>query len=188
MIKLSKVAQSTMTTGFTIFHSLTGKASELKTVPHVNLKKYMGDWNVIAYIPNTIEKNCVRSIESYALRADGKIDNWFVCNKSKGKQLKLTALAWVENTKTNAEWRVRFNLDTFFGKIPIPLHFSYFIIDLDPDDYSYTAVGHPSRSLLWIMSKNKSIDEKTYQNILYRIKNQGYDISKIVKLPQASHR
>jgi apolipoprotein D and lipocalin family protein len=36
----------------------------------------MGDWYVIASIPYFAEKDCVDSIESYALRPDGKIDNW----------------------------------------------------------------------------------------------------------------
>jgi len=45
----------------------------LQTVPHVDIRKYMGDWYVIANIPNLAEKDCVDSIESYALRPDGEL-------------------------------------------------------------------------------------------------------------------
>ena len=48
----------------------------LRTVSHVDLPRYMGDWYVIANIPYFAEKNCYDSIESYALRPDGAIDNW----------------------------------------------------------------------------------------------------------------
>ena len=155
---------------------------KLKTVPYVDLKRYMGDWNVIANIPNFIEKGCVSSVESYALREDGKIDNWFVCKKSDGSETKLTSLAWVYDTKTQAEWRVRFNLNTFLGQIPIPFHFGYWVIDLDSEHYTYTVVGHESRDLLWIMARDRTMDEALYQKILSKVQAQGYDLSRIVKL------
>src|SRR4051812_44506635 len=105
MKKIINLAEMTFTTGLFIFHSVSAGANDLKTVSYVDLKKYMGDWHVIANIPNIIEKDCVSSVESYALREDGKIDNWFVCKQPGRKDFKLTALGWVENTKTNAEWR-----------------------------------------------------------------------------------
>jgi apolipoprotein D and lipocalin family protein len=173
--------------GAAMFISILSFAgSKLKPVPYVDLNRYMGDWNVIANIPNFIEKDCVSSVESYALREDGKIDNWFVCKKSDGNVTKLTSLAWVHDTKTQAEWRVRFNLNTFLGKIPIPFHFRYYVIDLDSKNYTYTVVGHPSRNLLWIMARDRTIDENIYKKILSTIKDQGYDISKIIKLDQSS--
>lgn len=153
---------------------------DLKTVDSVDLQRYMGDWNVIAYIPNFIEKNCKSSVESYALREDGDIDNWFVCHKTDGKVVKLTSLASVENKQTNAEWGIRFNWDTCLGRIPIPFKFGYFILDLDPVNYSYTVVGHPSRNLLWVMAREKTMDEGIYQKLLLGAKDQGFDISKLV--------
>jgi len=53
----------------------------LRPVPQVDLQRYMGDWYVLANIPYFAEKNCLDSVESYALRSDGKIDNWFTCRK-----------------------------------------------------------------------------------------------------------
>ena len=165
--------------------SLVGFAhSKLKTVPYVDLERYMGDWNVIANIPNFIEKGCVSSVESYALRPDGKIDNWFVCKKADGREKKLTSLAWVHNTQTQAEWKVRFNLDSFLGRIPVPLRFSYLVIDLDSENYSYAVVGHPSRKLLWIMARDRNMDENLYQELIKKIVTQGYDPTKIVRLSQ----
>ena len=77
--------------------SFAGRASTskpLKTVSHVDLPRYMGDWRVIAIIPYFAEKGCVDSVESYALRKDGKIDNWFTYRKPSfdAPQEKLTAL------------------------------------------------------------------------------------------------
>jgi len=149
----------------------------LQTVPHVNLSRYMGDWYVIANIPYFAEKNCYDSIESYALRTDGKIDNWFQCRKKSFDaplERKATALATVEDTSSNAVWSVR-----FFGFISV----KYLILDLD-SNYQWVAVGHPSRRYGWIMSRSKTLDEATYQAILGRLAAQGYDTSKFKKVPQ----
>jgi apolipoprotein D and lipocalin family protein len=170
------------TAGVLMLQSARGDSLPLKTVPFVDVSRYMGDWNVIANIPNFIEKDCVSSVESYALRSDGKIDNWFVCHKSDGSQTRLTSLAWVYNRQTNAEWRVQFNLNTWLGSIPVPIPFSYLVLDLDTESYSYSVVGHPSRNLLWIMARERHLDDHIYQGILARVKQQGYDLSKVVKL------
>jgi apolipoprotein D and lipocalin family protein len=158
----------------------TGCASvdtPLRTVPHVDLPRYMGDWFVIGEIPYFAEKDCVDSIESYALRPDGDIDNWFTCRKktfAAPMKRKVTTVAKVTDKTTNAEWRVE------FFKI---LAIKYLIVDLDPD-YQWVAVGHPSRSYGWIMARKKTLDETTYQHILQRLGNQGYDTSKFAKVPQ----
>ncbi len=161
--------------------SLVGCASTskpLKTVAHVDLPRYMGDWRVIAIIPYFAEKGCVDSVESYALRKDGKIDNWFTYRKDSfdAPQKKFTALAWVHNTKTNAEWRVR-----FFGLITA----DYLVIDLD-ENYGWTVVGHPSRNYGWIMARARTLPDATYRDILKRLEAQGYDPARFVKVPQIS--
>jgi apolipoprotein D and lipocalin family protein len=96
----------------TVMVVATGCASvdePLRTVPHVDLPRYMGDWYVIGEIPYFAEKDCIDSIESYALRPDGDIDNWFTCRKKTfdaPMKRKVTTVAKVKDKTTNAEWRV----------------------------------------------------------------------------------
>ena len=149
----------------------------LRTVPHVDLPRYMGDWYVIANIPYFAEKDCFDSIESYALRPDGDIDNWFTCRKKSFDaplERKVTALATVKDKASNAVWSVR-----FFKVIAV----KYLILDLDPN-YQWVVVGHPSRKYGWIMSRAKTLDAKTYQAVLDRLAGQGYDPSRFQKVPQ----
>jgi apolipoprotein D and lipocalin family protein len=156
----------------------TSMQQPMQTVPHVDLPRYMGDWYVIANIPYFAEKGCVDSIESYALRPDGKIDNWFTCREKSfdaPMKRKATAVATVKDTTTNASWVVR-----FFKIISV----KYLILDLDPN-YQWVAVGHPSRNYGWIMSRSKSLPDRTYQQILGDLKTQGYDTARFQKVPQA---
>lgn len=149
----------------------------LQTVSHVDLPRYMGDWYVIGNIPYFAEKNCFDSIESYALRPDGDIDNWFTCREKSfdaPMKRKASALATVKDKTSNARWRVK-----FFKVISV----QYLILDLDPN-YQWVAVGHPSRKYGWIMARTKTLPDSTYDAILHRLGDQGYDTGKFHKVPQ----
>ena len=41
----------------------------MRTVPHVDLPRFMGPWYVIASIPTFLEKEAYGAVESYELRA-----------------------------------------------------------------------------------------------------------------------
>lgn len=155
----------------------TSGRTPLPTVAHVDLPRYMGHWRVIAEIPYFGERDDVDSVESYALLPDGTIYNWFVARKGSfsGPETKVTAHAYVINKQTNAEWRVKF----LSGLLSAP----YLIIDLDPN-YEWTVVGHPTRDFGWIMARQKTMPASTYQAILKRLANQGYDVARFRKVPQ----
>ncbi|MEP7247761.1 MAG: lipocalin family protein [Gammaproteobacteria bacterium] len=149
----------------------------LKTVQHVDLPRFMGDWYVIANIPYFAEKNCFDSIESYALRPDGDIDNWFTCRKKSFDaplERQANALAKVTDKASNAVWSVR------FLKV---ISVKYLVLDLDPE-YQWVIVGHPSRRYGWIMARSKTMSEPIYQILLKKLADQGYDTAKFEKVPQ----
>ncbi len=179
IITLPRVAG--LLTGCALIASFAAMAkppqAPLHTVQHVDLNRYMGDWRVIANIPYFAEKGCYDSIESYALRSDGRINNWFTYRKNSfdAPQKTITALAHVKNKTTNAEWNVR-----FFGVIST----AYLVLDLDPN-YQWTVVGHPSRNYGWIMARTKTMPDSTYRAILKRLEAQGYDPSRFKKVPQS---
>jgi len=149
----------------------------LRTVSHVDLPRYMGHWRVIAEIPYFAERDGVDSVESYALLPDGSIHNWFTMRKGSftAPESKVTAHACVTNKQTNAEWKVKF----LGGLITAP----YLIIDLDPH-YQWTVVGHPSRNYGWIMAREKTMPDATYNAILKRLAAQGYDPARFQKVAQ----
>jgi apolipoprotein D and lipocalin family protein len=149
----------------------------LRPVAHVDLPRYMGDWNVIANIPYFAEKDCFDSVESYALRSDGDIDNWFTCRKKSfaaPMKRKATALAVVDDKVSNAVWHVKF-FKIFSVK--------YVILDLDPD-YQWVVLGHPSRNYGWVMARAKTLNDATYQAALASLSSQGYDTTRFKKVPQ----
>lgn len=152
------------------------KLPPLKTVAHVDLSRYLGDWYVIANIPYSLENGKVGTFDHYAMRPDGKMDNVYCFRRGNldAPLEKWHGVAWVHNKETNAEWRVQFIW---------PIRVPYLIIDLDPD-YEWSVIGYPSRKLAWVLCRKPTMDDATYQGILKRLQDQGYDPAKIQKVPQ----
>lgn len=156
-----------------IFSLLTAvlKSQTLQTVPYVDLKKYEGKWYEIASFPQRFQKGCNCTTAEYTLTDKGYVIVENRCNKDSinGKQSYIKGKAFVDENSGNAKLKVQF-FWPFKGK--------YWIIDL-ADDYSYAVVGHPNRKYLWILSRTPVMKDITYQQIISKIKENGFDISKI---------
>ncbi|MFZ9921122.1 MAG: lipocalin family protein, partial [Terrimicrobiaceae bacterium] len=113
--------------------STAPKLPPLRTVDHVDLGRFMGDWYVIGTIPWIVEKNNVGTMDIYKLRPDGKIDITYAFHKKSldAPRREMKAVARVVNTRTNAEWRVQFLW---------PFEAPFLVIDLSPD-YRFTTIG-----------------------------------------------
>lgn len=147
----------------------------LQTVPYVDLKKYAGMWYEIASFPQRFQKGCNGTTAEYTLTDKGFVIVENRCNKDSinGKQSYIKGKAFVVENSGNAKLTVQF-FWPFRGK--------YWIIDL-AEDYSYAVVGHPNKKYLWILSRSPAMDDRVYQQIISRIEENGFDLSKI-KLTQ----
>lgn len=143
-----------------------------KTVSYVDLKKYTGTWFEIARYPNRFQKKCIGNVQAtYTLRSNSKISVLNQCLEESGKTKIANGKAVVTDSVTNSKLKV-----TFFW----PFYGNYWILDLD-QNYTYAVVGEPDRKYLWILSRTPEIDPHLYSEILERIKDQGYDTTKLIR-------
>ena len=148
----------------------------LRTVPHVDLNRYLGNWYVMANIPYFLEKGKVATYDTYSMRPDGRMNNVFNFRKGTfdAPEQSWHGVAWVVNKESNAEWKVRFIW---------PFTATYLVLELDPQ-YRWSVVATPGRNLLWVLCRTRQMDEATYGEILQRIAAQGYDTNQVVRVPQ----
>ena len=64
-----------------------------------------------------------------------------------------------------------------------PIKADYRIVYLAPD-YSRTVIGREARDYLWIMSREPRIPDAEYAQLVELAGRQGYDVSRIRKVPQ----
>ena len=152
------------------------KVPPTRTVAHVDLNRYLGNWYVIANIPYYLENGKVASFDTYSMRADGRMNNVFTFRRGTfaAPEESWHGVAWVANHESNAEWKVRFIW---------PFATTYLVLELDPE-YRWAVVATPGHKLLWVLARERALDDATYENIRQRIAAQGYDLEKIKKVPQ----
>ena len=148
----------------------------IHTVEYVDLNRFMGDWYVIANIPTFIEKDAYNAIESYRLNDDGTVATTFRYNKGSldGPLKEYHPRGFITDKKSNAVWGMQFIW---------PFKAEYRIIFLS-EDYSRTVIGRSKRDYVWIMAREPAISDEEYNAILDFLREQGYDIKKVQKVPQ----
>jgi len=145
--------------------------SELETVEHVDIERYMGTWYEIAKFPQRFEDGLVGITATYSLLPNGKVRvlNSGYVGDFNGKLRTAKGKAWVVDKKTNAKLKV-----SFFW----PFAGDYWIIELGKN-YEYAVISENSRKYLWILSRTPQMDESVYEGIVQRLKQNAFDVSKI---------
>jgi apolipoprotein D and lipocalin family protein len=90
------------------------------------------------------------------------------------KSTSSTGVAWIPDKKYPAKLKVQF----FW-----PFSGDYWIIDLDKE-YKYVLVGGPSAKYLWILAREKRMDDSTYNMLLQKAVENGYDVKTIIRVEQ----
>ena len=152
----------------------------IHTVDYVDLDRFMGDWYVIANIPTFIEKNAYNAVETYRLDEDGTVATTFRFNKGSadGPVKEYHPRGFVRDDPSNAVWGMQFIW---------PFKTEYRIIYLN-EDYTTTVIGRTKRDYVWIMARTPAMQEEEYAAILDFLKDQGYDLQKVQKVPQETNR
>lgn len=148
----------------------------LALAEQVDLARFMGDWFVIASTPTFMDRDAYNAVESYALESDGTIATTFTFRQGAfdGPAKRYTPRGYVLDRTSKAVWGMQFVW---------PIKADYRIAWLAPD-YSMTVVGREKRDLVWIMARTPHIADADYQRIEAFIAAQGYDTSRIRKVPQ----
>jgi apolipoprotein D and lipocalin family protein len=143
-------------------------------VKNIDLNRYAGTWYEIARLPNSFERKLKCITATYTLREDGKIS---VLNKGHyltepHKTNIAKGVAWVPDNAEPSKLKVQF----FW-----PFSGNYWILDLDKD-YKYVLVGDPSYKYLWILARENKLNESTYQMLLKKAIENGFDIKPLIRV------
>ncbi len=144
-------------------------------VVKVDLKKYQGRWYEISSIPLRFSRNCACTFAEYAADEHGYVRVYNQCLNTKSNSIdSIRGKAFPVKNSGNGKLRVQF----FW-----PFRGDYYIIDLD-SNYRHAMVGSPNRSTLWILCRERTMDEATYQQLLQKATALGFDVGRLKKTRQ----
>ena len=156
----------------------------VKTIPSLDVQRYMGTWYEIAKYPNWFQKKCVSNTKAvYSTRADGTLRVLNSCKTADGQVSEAEGTARQIGANDSPKLEVRF-APAWLSFIPM-VWGDYWVIDLDPQ-YQVAVVSDPRREYLWILSRTPQLDKKVYEDTLARIQAQQFDIRKLEITPQVT--
>jgi apolipoprotein D and lipocalin family protein len=154
----------------------------LQTIERIGVGRYLGRWFEIAKYPNRFQRQCVADTQAlYRPRDDGQLDVINRCRQANGEMAEAVGRARQIGPADSPRLEVRF-APAWLSWLPM-VWANYWVIDLDPG-YQLAAVSEPKREYLWILSRSPTVDAGAYQALLARLREKGFDLSKLEQTAQ----
>lgn len=145
------------------------------TIKDFDLNKYLGTWYEIARFPHSFERDLIGVTATYSLEDNGRVK---VLNKGYKKSFSGDLKAAYGKAKiTSVPGKLKVSFFLFF-------YAEYNVLELDSLNYQWALVGSSTPNYLWILSRTPRIDEVLYNDLSERAKVRGYEVSKLLLVPQ----
>ncbi|MFL5764728.1 MAG: lipocalin family protein [Bacteroidia bacterium] len=155
--------------------SIVASFSPLERPVSIDLKRYSGKWFVIACIPTRFDDDWNYITETYTLLKDGNVDiRTRYRKKGKPEEQEVRSKGFPVEEEKGVWWKVQFIW---------PFKVNYVVEEI-ADDYSWVVIGHPKKKFLYIMSRNKTMNEELLARVKAQCRVSGYDISKLRTVSQ----
>ena len=149
-----------------------GIPDNITAVDGFEVKRYLGTWYEIARLDHSFERGLSNVTATYNLRDDGGID---VLNKgfdeNTGKWKRAKGKAYFVSGSHIGRLKV-----SFFG----PFYGGYNIIALDKKNYSYSLICSSNRSYLWILARDKELEQNILGYLIELSKGLGFETDKLI--------
>ena len=155
----------------TIFTSCVGIPDGVTAVQNFNKDKYLGKWYEIARFDFRFERNLDNTTAQYSINPDGSIK---VLNQGYNYVKKEWDSAEGKAKFVGSESEARLKV-SFFG----PFYGGYNVVEID-ENYQNALIYGNSTEYMWILSRNKTIDEATKKRFIEKAKNDGFNVSKLI--------
>ncbi len=159
-----------------IFVGCTGVPAGLRPVTDFEPERYLGKWYEIARLDHRFERNLSNVSALYYKKEDnaiGVVNRGY--NEKSGKWEEIEGTAFFTQNESVGSLKV-----SFFG----PFYGGYHIIVLDRESYQYAMVVGPRRSYLWILSRQKKMDQKILTELVAQAEQLEFDTEKLIYVDQ----
>ncbi len=152
-------------------------STPVKTIPSLDVPRYLGTWYEIAKFPNWFQKKCVSNTKAvYSLKDDSNLRVLNSCKTANGEMSEAQGTARQIGASDSPRLEVRFAPD-WLSFLPL-VWGDYWVIDLDTQ-YQVAAISDPRREYLWVLSRTPELDSTVYNALLQRLQAQQFDIRKL---------
>ncbi len=152
----------------------TGIPKGLEPVKNFEPDRYLGKWYEIARLDHSFERHLSNVSATYTREDNGDIQ---VINRGLNTQT---------GTWKQIEGHARFLDGETVGSLKVsffgPFYGAYHVIALDRQNYNYAMVAGPSRTYLWILARQKTLDESIYAKLVSQADAWGFETGQLIRV------
>jgi apolipoprotein D and lipocalin family protein len=153
-------------------------SSEIVTLEYL---RYEGRYYEIARLPTFQERNCAAdTVMTFLRRVEGNVSIVYQCFA--GDRSWIMDIGLLDVSHGDAYPGELYIRPDLIGAAPW-MWGTYRLIEL-AGDYSYAMVGDAAQSRLWILSRTRHMNEETYNRLLGRARERGFDTTRLVRSVQ----
>ena len=140
------------------------------------LLRFQGRWFEIARIPRDHDADCHDTVADYRLTSSQRLDLTHTCfaGSATGTKREFRAVASVDDPSVPAKLSLQIGL--YAG--------AYWVLDVG-DAYDYAVIGHPSRTMLWILARKPELDATTWNKAVGVAQERGFAVGLLQRTPQS---
>lgn len=162
--------------GFAIARNLRGQQqakASLTSVHGLDLNRFAGKWFEIARLPG--KHNDIAGMTlTYTLNADNSLDVVCTYHDHDLDGPEHTERKHIHIGEADNRSHLRKQV---FG----PISTDYWVLEVGKN-YEYAVLGTPSRKHLWVLSRSPKFDQARYEEILGRMREQGFAVDKLIRI------
>lgn len=143
--------------------------------------RYEGRYYEVARFPNYPQRNCAAdTVMTFLKRVEGNVSVVYQCfEEDRSWIMDIGLLDGSHGDEFPGELYVRPDLIGWS-----PWQWGTYLLLEAPENFRYVLLGNPARSQLWILSRTRQLDEETYNRLVARAAERGYDTTKLVRTAQ----
>ena len=136
-----------------------------------------GRWHVQAHIPYSLERNRVAPLLRFERRDDGRYNEYFTSRKGGFDRPEKTfrQVTWAPDPERPWQLKTRVFL-------VLPARYSFFWFDRDK---GIALAGTENRDKAWVFTRGATLDNDDWQAARREFARQGFDATRILRIPQA---
>lgn len=158
------------------FTACAGIPEGIKPIENFDVNKYLGTWYEIARFDHKFERGLDNITATYSKKDEEAIK---VINKgydyTKKEWKEAEGVAYFIDKPTTGMLKVSF-FRPFYG--------GYNIIDIDQENYQYALICGNDRSYLWILAREKKLEESMLEKLVAKAKELGFETDKLIYVNQ----
>lgn len=135
-----------------------------------------GRWHVQAHVPYLLERNRVAPVLRFEKRPDGRYNEYFTARKGGFDRPEKTfrQVTWAPDPAQ--PWRLKTRL--FYV---IPARYAFFWYDRAA---GIALAGTDDRDKAWLFTRDATLDNEAWQAARREFARQGFDVTRLLRIPQ----